>query len=94
MNVDLTLPEAVTFTVRDPQGNVLFEEEALYLESLLVEAQEGTNPEDPTQRDQWLPNYTKVINAKYGCEISDTHAYALAVKVCDVANELKKSMTT
>ena len=68
-------------------GDTLLEEDVIYLDGLLVDAQTATSK----QMSHWLPYYTEAINQKYNCNLPPTEIFFLAGKVCSLMAELKKS---
>ena len=92
MDITYTLPESSTISVNDSKGETLFKEEIIFLERMLISSQEGMNAEDPATRETWLPDFRKALEAKHSITLTDTQAFHLAIHVCELSVELKKSL--
>lgn len=84
----LRLPDVTTIKVENSKGETVFEDEAIYLDEMLAEAQEGI---DVNKSRAWIPKFQQLINAKHSCNLSETHAFVIACKTSNVVSDLKKT---
>ena len=72
-------------------GDTLFEEEAVYIDDLLSQAQEGVDLADDRQAvRKWLPKFRDYLESEFDCNIGDTDAYFVAREATSVMWTLKK----
>ena len=72
-------------------GEVLFQEEAIYIDQLLGNCQRGRDLDAPDSIRQWLPLFTQEINRIHNVELTDTTCYLIALETTRQIQELKKS---
>lgn len=78
--------------VNDEAGKVLLEAEAIYLDGLIAQAQEGVNVEDSSGLESWVPTFKALIKEKYQADLDDTTCYLVALETVSKIQELKKSL--
>tara|TARA_R110002020_G_scaffold62712_7_gene167510 strand:+ start:567 stop:902 length:336 start_codon:yes stop_codon:yes gene_type:complete len=73
------------------EGDVLFEEEAVYIDDLLSQAQEGIDVAGDKQAvRKWLPRFRDYLQDQFDCDLGDTDAYFVAREATSVMWTLKK----
>tara|TARA_R100001163_G_C5068498_1_gene208952 strand:- start:2060 stop:2398 length:339 start_codon:yes stop_codon:yes gene_type:complete len=77
-------------SVKDEEGNVLLEEEVIYIDHLVSRAQDGVNIEDENSVLQWLPKFTALVHEHYDCELSSTDAFFVAREATKLMWDIKK----
>ena len=69
------LPDATRIRLLDSDGKTVFEEEAVYLDDLLSQAQEDVDVDDDKDAvKKWLPKFKELLVANLACDLGDTEA--------------------
>ncbi|MGB0762313.1 MAG: hypothetical protein ACPGO0_00065 [Acidimicrobiales bacterium] len=85
------LPDATKIRLVSSDGEVLFEEEAIYIDDLLSKAQEDVDVSgDSDAVNKWLPKFKELLSAKFDYDLGDTEAYFIAREATSVMWSLKK----
>ena len=85
------LPDATRIRLLDSDGKTVFEEEAVYLDDLLSQAQEDVDVDDDKDAvKKWLPKFKELLVANLACDLGDTEAYFIAREATSVMWSLKK----
>ncbi len=85
------LPDATRIRLLDSDGKTVFEEEAVYIDDLLSQAQEDVDVDDDKDAvKKWLPKFKELLVANLACDLGDTEAYFIAREATSVMWSLKK----
>lgn len=85
------IPSAARVQFVDSDGKTMFEEEVIYLDDLLSQAQEGIDVEsDEKAVSKWLPIFKQLLKDNFECELGDTEAYFVARESSNMMWDLKK----
>jgi len=76
--------------LEDTEGNLMFEAEALYLDHLLANAQEGIDLTDENAVVGWLPKFSSLVNETFDVTVSDTDCFFIAKECVKLMWDLKK----
>lgn len=90
-NSILVLPDVTTVDVKDSAGNMIFSMEALFLDEMLAESQEGVDLNVANHVPLWLPNFTRLVNSQNGTQLSQTHCLLIAQRASQMVAHLKKT---
>tara|TARA_Y100001951_G_C11033837_1_gene126431 strand:+ start:60 stop:395 length:336 start_codon:yes stop_codon:yes gene_type:complete len=83
--------DATRIRLVNSNGDILFEEEAVYIDDLLSQAQDGIDiGEDKQAVRKWLPKFRGSLENQFECTLGDTDAYFIAREATSVMWSLKK----
>lgn len=84
---------ATKLKITNDNGEVLLEEEIVYLDIALADTQKGCKDLSKEMKT-WLPKWAAHLSEKMGIEVSETHAYYIATEINKQGKLLKKSFNT
>ena len=77
-------------SVKNEEGDVLLEEEVIFIDHLVSRSQDGVDMEDENSVLLWLPKFTALVHEHYDCELSSTDAFFIAREATRLMWDIKK----
>ena len=87
----ITTPEVETrIRVQDPEENLLFEDDVIYIDHLLSLAQKDVDMEDEESVLTWLPLFSDKMKTHYSIDLTETTAFYIAREAARLMWVIKK----
>lgn len=95
-NIDLPPASVFNFHRTNETGEkvCVLSGELVYLDQLLTSAQKTStkSKSNPDDRFWWLEAFTRLVNDKYRCNLTQTEAHTIALAISTRAGDLKKNL--
>lgn len=89
--LSMELPETTILKVSDRQGAVVLEEETVVLDMLAGQARKDLDIATPTGQLDWVKEFSRILNSRYGTDLSTSQGMAVLSQIGRIMEELKKS---
>ena len=88
----MTLPKSTTLCIKDSDGTILIEEDAIILDMLLSECRGDLDLKSSVEsRIRWLQLVADALNHRYGCNLTIGQAMEIIARLSVVMLALKKN---